>query len=40
MLANAGFEVLACFGDLSFEAPAEDEQRAVYVARKRQEGTN
>ena len=38
MLKNAGFEVLACFGDLRFEAPADDEQRAVYVARKQQEG--
>ena len=35
MLNNAGFEVLAVFGDLSFEPPAADEQRAVYIARKR-----
>ena len=35
MLERSGFETLACFGDLSLEAPADDEQRAVYVARKR-----
>ena len=40
MLMNAGFEVLACYGDLSFEAPAAEEQRAVYVAKKPQEGTD
>ncbi len=33
MLVNAGFEVEAVYGDLSFEAPKKDEQRAVYVAR-------
>ena len=34
MLANAGLETLAVYGDLTFEEPADDEQRAVYVARK------
>lgn len=35
MLSNAGFEVPGVYGDLSFESPAEDEQRAVYIAIKR-----
>ena len=35
MLESAGFEVEAVYGDLSFDAPAEDEQRAIYVARMR-----
>ena len=34
MLASAGLETLAVYGDLTFEEPADDEQRAVYVARK------
>ena len=34
MLARAGFDVLAVCGDLRFEPPAEDEQRAIYIARK------
>ena len=34
MLAQAGFAVLAVCGDLCFEAPAPDEQRAVYIAQK------
>ena len=34
MLANAGLETLAVYGDLTFEEPEDDEQRAVYVARK------
>ena len=34
MLENAGFKLLACYGDMSFEAPKDDEQRAVYVAQK------
>lgn len=38
MLGEAGFEVLAVYGDLSFEPPGEREQRAVYVARRITEG--
>lgn len=34
MLARAGFDVLMVCGDLRFEPPAEDEQRAIYIARK------
>lgn len=34
MLVGSGLEVLGVFGDLSFEPPAENEQRAVFVARK------
>lgn len=34
MLENAGLETLAVYGDLTMEEPADDEQRAVYVARK------
>lgn len=34
MLENAGLEALAVYGDLTMEEPADDEQRAVYVARK------
>lgn len=33
LLAGAGFEVEAVYGDLTFESPAEDEQRAIYVAK-------
>lgn len=33
MLASAGFETEAVYGDMSFESPADDEQRVVYVAR-------
>ena len=35
MLEKAGFEIIAVCGDLSFEPPREDEQRAIYVARKK-----
>lgn len=35
MLEEAGFEVEAVYGDLSFGKPLEDEQRVVYVARMR-----
>lgn len=35
MLEKAGFEILAVCGDLSSEAPLEDEQRAIYVTRKK-----
>ena len=34
MLKNAGFEVLAVWGDLSFDAPKADEQRLIFVAQK------
>lgn len=34
MLADAGFEVLAVCGDLTFEAPLPDEQRVIYIARR------
>lgn len=33
MLVKAGFEVEAVYGDMSFEPPKADEQRAIYVAR-------
>lgn len=33
LLARAGFEVEAAYGDLSFEQPKVDEQRVIYVAR-------
>ena len=34
MLTKAGFTVEAVYGDMSFEAPKDDEQRVIYVARK------
>ncbi len=34
-LNKAEFELLAVYGDLTCEPPAEDEQRAVYIARKK-----
>ncbi len=34
MLSNAGLELAAYYGDMSFSPPAENEQRAVYAARK------
>lgn len=33
MLTDVGFEVEAVYGDLTFESPKADEQRAIYVAR-------
>ena len=33
MLENAGFELEAVYGDMSFDEPKEDEQRLVFVAR-------
>lgn len=33
MLKSAGFEVEAVYGDLTFEAPKENEQRLIYAAR-------
>ncbi len=35
MLEKAGFEVVERFGDMTFESPKEDEQRVVYIARKK-----
>lgn len=35
LLSRAGFELEAVYGDMSFDEPGEDEQRAVYVARMR-----
>lgn len=34
MLVSAGFEVVSRYGDMTFDAPKEDEQRVIYVARK------
>lgn len=34
MLLSAGFEVVSRYGDMTFDAPMEDEQRVIYVARK------
>ena len=34
MLVSAGFEVVSRYGDMTFDAPMEDEQRVIYVARK------
>lgn len=34
MLKVAGFEVLSVFGDMTFESPADTEQRLYFVARK------
>ena len=34
MLEKAGFSVIAVYGDLTFEPPGADEQRAIFVARK------
>lgn len=33
LLAEAGFEVEAVYGDMSFKKPENDEQRTIYVAR-------
>ncbi len=35
MLEKAGFEVVSRFGDMTFEEPKSDEQRVIYVARKK-----
>ena len=35
MLEKAGFEVVKRYGDMTFEAPKSDEQRVIYVARKK-----
>ena len=34
-LGRAGFELLAVYGDFTHDPPSEDEQRAVYIARKK-----
>ena len=34
-LEKADFELLAVYGDFTYEPPADDEQRAVYIARKK-----
>ncbi len=34
MLEKAGFELVACYGDMTFEPAKEKEQRAIYIARK------
>ncbi len=34
MLAKAGFKVEAVFGDMTFDAPKDDEQRIIVAARK------
>lgn len=34
MLEKSGFEVVARYGDMTFELPKDDEQRVIYVARK------
>ena len=33
MLGGSGFKVLALYGDLTFEPPARDEQRVIFVAQ-------
>ena len=35
MLEKAGFEVVSIYGDMTFEAPKEDEQRLVFIAKKK-----
>lgn len=35
MLEKAGFEIVSRFSDMSFDAPKADDQRIVYVARKK-----
>ena len=37
-LSKAGFELIATYGELSDEAPANDEQRIFYVARRMEDG--
>lgn len=34
MLEKAGFELVNCFGDMTFKEPEKTEQRVIYVARK------
>ena len=35
MLEKAGFEVVSLYGDMTFDAPKEDEQRIIYIAKKK-----
>ncbi len=35
MLEKSGFEVVKRFGDMTFEGPKPDEQRIIYIARKK-----
>ncbi|MBE6825109.1 MAG: class I SAM-dependent methyltransferase [Ruminococcaceae bacterium] len=35
MLKKAGLEVVRRFGDMTFESPKKDEQRIIYIARKK-----
>lgn len=35
MLCKASFEVVARYGDMTFSAPADNEQRVIYIARKK-----
>ena len=33
-LENAGFETVAVYGDMTFDAPKPDEERKIFIARK------
>ena len=33
MLTDAGFEIEAVYGDMSFDKPSQNEERLVYVSR-------
>ena len=33
-LDSAGFETVAIFGDMTFSAPSDNEERKIFVARK------
>ncbi len=35
MLKKSGFDIVARFGDMTFDAPCDTEQRVVYIARKK-----
>lgn len=35
MLEKAGFEIVSLYGDMTFDAPKEDEQRIIYIAKKK-----
>ena len=35
MLEKAGFQVVSLYGDMTFDAPKEDEQRIIYIAKKK-----
>ena len=34
MLVKAGLKIAACYGDMTFEPPAETEQRIIYIVKK------